>query len=302
LKAAKKKGYGVYLVTFTLQHSHDDRLEDLVKALKDAYTRLKRGSPWERIEERFGIVGHITATEGTHGGNGWHPHLHALFFTEKPLSERDKGGLASLLSFRFVTMVKRVGRYASDYHAVDLRDGQAACDYVTKWGLENELTNHDEKDGHGDTAFQLLSKYGKGDKLAGNLFREWALTMKGKKQMVWSQGLRDLFGLDAEMDDLTLSAVDEEQAEPVMVMTHEQWGIIRGAGLRSQLLDVIESIGVEAAWALLACLGLPRSDLNDRMLERQKQARREQVKALGQGLMMRELEQAIAKGNYEDLR
>ena len=30
----------------------------------------------------LGKVGHVTATEVTHGSNGWHPHYHILLFSK----------------------------------------------------------------------------------------------------------------------------------------------------------------------------------------------------------------------------
>ncbi|MFY0026513.1 rolling circle replication protein, Rep63 protein, partial [Acinetobacter baumannii] len=81
---------------------------------------------------------------------------------------------------------------------LDLRDGTYADQYVSKWGIESELTKGHVKKGRngGFTPFDLLqlSMYSETvfEKYCGKLFQEFAIAMKGARQLVWSRGLKAL--------------------------------------------------------------------------------------------------------------
>lgn len=277
MEAARLAGRGVYLVTLTLQHSRVDSLADLVEAVKDAWRRVKGGATWQRMVAENAIMGHITATEATHGARaGWHPHLHILLFTYSPLTDYGLSRLREKLTARYVKMVGKNERYASSIHSVDIRDGKAAGDYITKWGLESELTGQASKKGDGVysglTPFQLLANYGDGDRRAGELFREWALTMKGRRQLVWSKGLRDILGVADGGEDADIA--ETETGAPLAVITPCQWGALRAHNLTLYVLDAIErALSVAPLWEVLAGLGVPHSDLNNGMLSRYSERR-----------------------------
>ncbi|RIW97499.1 replication protein, partial [Acinetobacter baumannii] len=53
-------------------------------------------------------------------------------------------------------------------HGLDLRNGQKAASYVSKWGVEHEMTKGHIKKGKTDskTPFDLLRDYAEGDENA----------------------------------------------------------------------------------------------------------------------------------------
>ena len=75
---------------------------------------------------------------------------------------------------------------------MDLRNGQKAASYVSKWGLEHEMTKGHIKKGKTDskTPFDLLRDYAEGDENAGKLFRIYFEAFKGTRQLNWSKGLK----------------------------------------------------------------------------------------------------------------
>ena len=79
-------------------------------------------------------------------------------------------------------------------HGLDLRNGQKAASYVSKWGLEHEMTKGHIKKGKTDskTPFDLLRDYAEGDENAGKLFRIYFEAFKGTRQLNWSKGLKKL--------------------------------------------------------------------------------------------------------------
>ena len=84
-------------------------------------------------------------------------------------------------------------------HGLDIQDGSQADRYVAKWGLPEEMSKGHMKKGKngGYTPFDLLElsiedKPLYGGKLPSKLFQEYAIVMKGQRQLVWGRGLKTL--------------------------------------------------------------------------------------------------------------
>jgi len=280
IDAAHAKGWFTYLVTPTLKHKLESELTGLLDVLSGAWGKVKSGSPWVKARKKYGIEGYITGLEGTWGfSNGWHPHKHALLMFDHKLTEEEFKAFGDWLKARYVTMVKRLGGDASLVYGLDIREGKAAVDYVTKFGLDAELTGNEMgKGAHGLTPFQLLDLYEQGEAWAGELFREYAEAFKGRRQLVWSRGLRETLGLGEEVTDQE-SAEQEEQEESMetlMTLTGYQFGQVCKLRLRAQLLEVVAISGdAEIVWTWLKSKGVklrrPREDLERlKALERLK--------------------------------
>ena len=95
---------------------------------------------------------------------------------------------------------------------------QVVSQYLCKWGVEHEMTKGHTKQGKegGLSPFDLLRKseyldepiYGR---KPSQWFREFAATaFKGARQLVWSRGLKDLFGLRDKSDEEILEETTEE--------------------------------------------------------------------------------------------
>jgi hypothetical protein len=160
-------------------------------------------------------------------------------------------------------------------HGVDVRKGNDLIrEYVAKfghepkeagWSLAAEITKAPAKIGlkYGDhyTPFQLLDLYLAGSMQAGLLFREYALTMKGTKQLVWSRYTRELFGLDDELTDEELAAMQEQDAVILALLKPEHWRAVLKKEKRASLLEVANTGNVEylRVW-LRAELGVELDD------------------------------------------
>ena len=129
--------------------------------------------------------------------------------------------------------------------AFDAQGAASAGNYVAKWGAAEELALGDRKKGrHGRTPFQLLHDASEtGDTLASELFVEYAKTFKGRRQLVWSRGLKDLAGIEERSDErLAEDEVRRAEAETtdVVVATFctAEWKTIRQN--RAQILQAAE--------------------------------------------------------------
>jgi hypothetical protein len=237
------------LVTYTLRHSVAMKLPDVLAGLLAAFRALKSGKGWKLLTEDYSWVGSVRALEVTYGVNGWHPHIHELVLLQQPLSAAQQRGLETALKMRWERVLQRQGYSASYEHGVDVESRDSNIrEYVAKfghepenprWTLEHELTKAPVKKGRsaGRTPTQLLADYGEGDIAAGRLWREYALTFKGRNQLVWSRGLRDLLDMSGEVSDELLAADVPPEAVLLARLTPDQWRAVLRADMRGELLD-----------------------------------------------------------------
>jgi hypothetical protein len=255
-------GARLVLATFTVQHRAGESLSTLLGPVVDGWRFLKAGKWWQRFERSHAVAGSIRALELTHGAHGWHPHLHVLFFLWRDLQILPfEGDLKS----RWSHTLERQGRWASWSHGVDVRySDEHIAEYVAKygkepeWTIEHEMTKNPSKMGRngGRTPLQLLADYSEGDTAAGVLWREYAAAMKGRKQLVWSRGLRDILNLAAEETDEQVAGRQDEIAVVLASLTHRQWRHVLGNDARGELLEVASAGDAGAVWRFLRGLGV----------------------------------------------
>jgi hypothetical protein len=193
----------------------------------------------------YGIKGTIRALETTHSNaNGWHPHLHELWFVERGFSiARLRQQLYKAWNNACIDAGLECPSLAN---GVDVRAGDFAADYVSKWGMDYEIAKAHVKKGKKGASrspFQLLVDYEQGDMQAGALFREYAEAFKGKRQLVWSKGLKKLFGIEQKSDKEVLDEQKEKAISKIIIHRADWSAVVRHnaqayvlilAGLRSK--------------------------------------------------------------------
>jgi hypothetical protein len=154
------------------------------------------------------MIGKIRSFEITHSKlNGWHPHFHILWFSSEKINIES---FRKTLSPYWIKALDSVGLSGSDERALNVYGGEYASKYVTKLAEEISLSN--SKLGNVAsgirhyTPFQLLDyvymNEGKQDvSWAKNAFKEYSETMRGRKSIVWSRGLKHLLKIREISDD-----------------------------------------------------------------------------------------------------
>ena len=246
-KLAAGMGWGIYLATFTTKHSHDNPIP--LAAWRDLFAeaqrKMKSGRAYKQLMARIEHQGDVRAQEVTHGKNGWHPHIHAITFTLRPLEPNTIRRWRRELFCLWYRACARVGLELPAYRGldgsyvgVDIQGGQHAARYITKFAAE--LTGSRNKVGRakGRSPWQLLQAAHDGNTQAGALFVEYAEALKGKCQLFWSRGLRKKLGLGIELTDQ--QTLDLEPAEPLTVATIDtrDWALVCGAKLRGRVLEL----------------------------------------------------------------
>jgi hypothetical protein len=150
LAAWKKQGGSTWLSTLTFSHQPHENLVELKAKLADALRRFQGGAAAKNDKDQFGVVGQVRALEVTHGGNGWHPHIHQLLFVTADDTPENRDKLRASMFKRWRRACERSGLgVPSEKHGVRVDGGNNAGAYIAKWGLESELTKHVVKEGRG---------------------------------------------------------------------------------------------------------------------------------------------------------
>jgi hypothetical protein len=153
------------------------------------------------------------------------------------------------LYLRWVNACKLAGLGEPSYaHGLKLDDGEHAAKYVTKWGLEDEMTKgHTKKAISGETPFDFLRAYllDKTDKQAMALFIEFAETFQGKRQLHWSKGLKKRFAI-AEKSDEALAEEKEDATVYLGKIELDQCRDVLCVDGRVNVLVIAASSGWEA--------------------------------------------------------
>jgi hypothetical protein len=141
----------------------------------------------------------------------------------------------------------------------------AVGDYVAKfghertWDREHELAKSAGKVARGDNRnpVRLLADYTfEGDGAAGALWQHYARTFKGKRQLAWSPGLRELLGLKREQTDGELAAAVDDGLRLLAVLGRDDWRRVYLNEARGELLQIAATGDAGRLWAFIRALPL----------------------------------------------
>jgi len=261
MTAHKAAGGLMHLLTLTAPHQRVDQLADLLDKQAVALKKMFADRSVRKAFAEMGVVGQIRALEVTHGrkserNNGWHPHYHLLLFSGAGVAlgtftAHQVKQWTNRLYERWLACCLGAGLGAPSYeHGLKLDDGSKAAKYVAKWGLEDEMTKgHTKKAINGETPFDFLRAYlaDRTDKQAGALFKEFAETFKGKRQLHWSPGLKKRFAI-GEASDEELAVQMDDHAAMLGTITLEQWRDVLAVDGRGTVL----LLAANGGWAAVA--------------------------------------------------
>ena len=254
------KGGEVLLVTLTFPHSRDDKLKDLLLKQSEASKKFKGRSAYSKhLRSLYGIKGTIRSLETTHSdANGWHPHLHELWFVDRGFSivNLRKYVYSAWASACIDSGLER----PSIANGVDIRSGDFAAAYVAKWGLDYEIAKAHIKKGKAKTSktpFQFLDEYAQGNRVAGALFREYAQAFKGKRQLFWSRGLKAFFNIEQKSDKELLEEQIEE-AKEIITIHYADWLNVVKHKSQAYILSLAELRGKHKIYEFLEKLKVAR--------------------------------------------
>ena len=253
----RESGGDAYLLTLTTPHGRRDDLAQLLAMQAKALASFTAQRAVKAVFAEMGEIGRVRAFEVTHGrkgtNNGWHPHYHFLQFAKGGADAAQLMDWRTRLYLEWAKCCERAGLGTPSFqHGLDLQDGSKADKYLSKWGLECEMTKGHIKQAKagGETPFDLLRAVlaDKSDRQAAALFSEFGRVFKGKRQLSWSRGLRARIDLAEEKTDEELSREQSEDAELLGLISVDEWRDV----LRVQARGVVLELAAAGGWLAVA--------------------------------------------------
>lgn len=129
LAAWHAQGGVLAFATFTMRHRKGQPLVRLWDGLQRAWGRVTSGRRWLADQTAYGIEGWVRVVEVTHGRNGWHVHVHAVFLLAGKATDVTVARMHSAMFDRWSAGLVAAGfaaplRVAQDARLV--RDGHVA--------------------------------------------------------------------------------------------------------------------------------------------------------------------------------
>lgn len=201
------------------------------------------------LAEEMGIVGSIRSVEITRGKSGWHPHIHALFFIDRKLTDTElirfedrifEHWRASLVAHD--PLFEPTRQRGIDFQKID-QDGDVIAKYLSKIQEEAikpaavslEMARADlKKSKNSLTPFELLD-----DPKNAALWIEFFKATKGRRIIEWSRGLKSLFLIGDKSDDDIMD--DTVASETVWVTSKKAYEMLRDSGNLHLALIAAES-------------------------------------------------------------
>jgi hypothetical protein len=284
-------GHGLAMVTLTVRHWEAQDLVDLFDGIAKGWSALQSGRWWQDFKARYDLEGMCRTIETTHGYNGWHLHIHALLWLDRPLGDEDlelsaadhAQRIEDELYARWVRICERkgLGRPTRERGVkVDPvrrgKDGAAdLARYLAKVqdkdtggerSMGNEMTRGALKEGRDKwsrTPFQILRDFGRtGDAADLELWHEYEEVTRGRQCVTWTKGLRARLQALAPLDERTEEeiAAAEIGGEVLVLVANESWWthVARVRGRRAELLMAAEDGRAEVI-CLLRSWGVPEA-------------------------------------------
>jgi hypothetical protein len=280
VEAWEARGGTVAFGTQTMRHWSGHRLEDLWTCLSKAWQRVIGGKAWKTAKKRYGIAGWLRVVEVTFGDNGWHVHVHFLLFLEASTVARDLDALKASMFGRWSSALKSLGlpsplKAGQDLRVLDGPADQGLAGYFTKAvhgprDIGQELTNTQSKKARGAHSTRPVWEFlddvldtGNADAL--DRWHEWQRGSKGRRQLTWSKGLRELLDLRAEKSDEAVAAEElGTKADDLVIITSAGWRVVVAGRLRVQILESVYQQGFSGLRALLDVLGVEYELIGER--------------------------------------
>lgn len=247
------------MITYTVQHSAQQNLSDLLDEMHKAFRRMKSGKVWQEIKSEWFMVGSVRATEITYGDAGWHPHYHELLFADLGTLQGTLSGdveqyaqsLQTQLSKLWVATLEKFNLKASTARGVDVKAaGGDIAAYIMKYGrmpseskrggISGELALGPQKRARGAnlSVYDLIFAAGENNKNAKNLVKQYAEATKGKSQLQWSRGLKALLHIEEIKDELAAEGVETDTDVLLASISRFEWKWLTDAGFTAQLMTI----------------------------------------------------------------
>lgn len=246
-EAVMAKDGRLIAVTLTMAHGPDDRLGDLVRAMKTAANGARSGGMWNReIKVMLDVAGvlvdlHVRWSRA----GGWHPHLHLTIACGTD-DEAVISKAVNMLIRRYAALLAKAG-----YHAdIDHQDVTILRNDETERGYAYPAHHHRPAAVDGDlhanmddetslSPFDLARLAADGDKDAEALFKDFAGAVRGMKCAVVTASMASALGIEPDNDDAPVL----DDSTRVGTLPSPVWSGLLNKHMGGTLLQYVVSFG-----------------------------------------------------------
>jgi hypothetical protein len=252
-----KNQNGVILhVAMTTPHRANQPLKELLEKFTHARQIMRNRKRWRTWKRDTGLVGTLRGLEVTWGpANGWHVHTHEGYYLDREVYPYE---VQANLWLQWKAACKTAGLEEPSFNrGVRVQDGTFAAGYWAKWGIESEIAKSHIKRARNDNygPFDMLLQVDQGKDDFRRLFREYGKAFKGKRQLVWSDGLRKILGLGTEKSDEELAGSKLSDDEKLLgKLDRFTWQRVLHREKRGELLEAAARGGWQGVIEFLADL------------------------------------------------
>jgi len=210
----RKSGKDVYMLTLTFRHHNKMSLRYCMDAFHSALQRFWRSGSVRRFYSTY-FEGRITALEETWSpSSGWHVHEHILLFGERGLCGNPLVGVDAFFSRHWLAALSAAGLDGVEGVASEFQSASAVKNYLTKMSMELTMQNYKQGRRGGLNPFGILEASNEND-IYAELWREYYLATKGKRVIVWSDGLKKKYDIEQATDEQIADEANRDLVDEV---------------------------------------------------------------------------------------
>lgn len=257
ISAHQDKNLSIGFITLTVRHGKFDRLMKSLNKITGNYRSFQQSRFFKNEKKVIGLMGQVKTLEITYSFlNGWHPHLHILFFYDHNNTTEIEKFQKEFIS-RWFKFSDNNGTLAAQNQKILTSD---ISDYMAKYDICSEMTKGQIKGSKGLTPFTALGKLALGDyedinekrKLYG-IYSEYAEQTQGKHFVHISNSLRAEYKEFLEEFDKTDEEIVNETTidEILLKISIPVWKKIAQHDLQPLVLNKWKQNGLHGVYNLL---------------------------------------------------
>jgi hypothetical protein len=242
-------------ITLTVRHNRLDTLKKTLDKILKNYRKFQTGRFFAKTEN--GLIGQVKTLEITFSKeNGWHPHLHLLFFY-------DNNNIEKIEKFQ-KDFISRWFKYLDNNATLNAQNQKIVTtdisDYLAKYDITSEMTKGQIKGSKGLTPFTALSKIALGDyvdyeekRLLYGVYSTYVEQTQGKHFVNISNSLRKEYKDYIEQNEKTDEQIvnETELQEILLKIAIPIWKKIAKNDLQPLILNKWKENGLDGVFNLL---------------------------------------------------
>lgn len=251
----QNSGLKIGFITLTVRHTRILRLGNTLAKILDNYRRFQNTRFFK--QSKGILAGQVKTLEITWSAdNGWHPHLHLLYFYNDTVTDIDKFQKSILKNW--VNFRDNNATLTAQNQKVLTTD---ISDYVAKYDITMEMTKGQIKSAKGLTPFTALAKLAVNDfdgleqkRLLYGIYAEYVEQTHGRHFVNISNSLREMYAdFINETDKSDDEIVNETDIEKILLkISVAVWLKICKNDLQPLVINKYKDSGVDGVVSLLS--------------------------------------------------